>query len=67
MKLLTVLSCYKLNRCYIKLSLVNILHNCFVFIEILFKMLKGLYSFTLSTVNRPIVLGPQLVQDWSAL
>ncbi len=33
------LSCYKLNRCYIKLSLVNILENVFVFIEILFKML----------------------------
>ncbi len=30
---------YKLNRCYIKLSLVNILENVFVFIEILFKML----------------------------
>ncbi len=29
----------KLNRCYIKLSLVNILENVFVFIEILFKML----------------------------
>ncbi len=27
------------NRCYIKLSLVNILENVFVFIEILFKML----------------------------
>ncbi len=33
------ISCYKLNRCYIKLSLVNILENVFVFIEILFKML----------------------------
>ncbi len=30
---------FKLNRCYIKLSLVNILENVFVFIEILFKML----------------------------
>ncbi len=28
-----------LYRCYIKLSLVNILENVFVFIEILFKML----------------------------
>ncbi len=28
-----------LNRCYIKLSLVNILEMVFVFIEILFKML----------------------------
>ncbi len=28
-----------LNRCYIKLSLVNILEMFFVFIEILFKML----------------------------
>ncbi len=37
--LLTLLSCYKLNRCYIKLSLVNILEMVFVFIEILFKML----------------------------
>ncbi len=37
--LLTLLSCYKLNRCYIKLSLVNILENVFVFIEIMFKML----------------------------
>ncbi len=37
--LLTLLSCYKLNRCYIKLSLVNLLENVFVFIEILFKML----------------------------
>ncbi len=37
--LLTLLSCYKLNRCYIKLSLVNILENVFVFIEILFKIL----------------------------
>ncbi len=37
--LLTLLSCYKLNRCYIKLSLVNILENVFVFIKILFKML----------------------------
>ncbi len=37
--LLTLLSCYKLNRCYIKLSLVNILEIVFVFIEILFKML----------------------------
>ncbi len=33
------LTCYKLNRCYIKLSLVNILEMVFVFIEILFKML----------------------------
>ncbi len=33
------LSCYKLNRCYIKLSLVNILEMVFVFIEILFKIL----------------------------
>ncbi len=37
--LLTLPSCYKLNRCYIKLSLVNILENVFVFIEIMFKML----------------------------
>ncbi len=37
--LLTLRLCYKLNRCYIKLSLVNILENVFVFIEILFKML----------------------------
>ncbi len=37
--LLTLLSCYKLNRCYIKLSLVNILEMFFVFIEILFKIL----------------------------
>ncbi len=37
--LLTLLSCYKLNRCYIKLILVNILEMFFVFIEILFKML----------------------------
>ncbi len=37
--LLTLLSCYKLNRCYIKLSLVNILEMFFVFIEILFKTL----------------------------
>ncbi len=29
---------YKLNRCYIKLSLVNILEMVFVFIEILFKI-----------------------------
>ncbi len=36
--LLTLLSCYKLNRCYIKLSLVNILEMFFVFIEILFKI-----------------------------
>ncbi len=36
---LCLLSCYKLNRCYIKLSLVNILENVFVFIEILFKIL----------------------------
>ncbi len=51
--LLTLLSCYKLNRCYIKLSLVNILENVFVFIEILFKILlsKGVYSFMLSTVS----------------
>ncbi len=34
-----IISCYKLNRCFIKLSLVNILENVFVFIEILFKML----------------------------
>ncbi len=34
----------KLNRCYIKLSLVNILENVFVFIEILFKIL--LFFFT---------------------
>ncbi len=63
--LLTLLSCYKLNRCYIKLSLVNILEMVFVFIEILFKMLlfKGVYSFTLSTVyvyiylsSKPVVL-----------
>ncbi len=47
------LSCYKLNKCYIKLSLVNILEMVFGFIEILFKMLlfKGVYSFTLSTVH----------------
>ncbi len=31
--------CYKVNRCYIKLSLVNILEMVFVFIEILFKIL----------------------------
>ncbi len=37
--LLTLISCYKLNRCYIKLSLVNILEMVFVFIEILFKIL----------------------------
>ncbi len=37
--LLTLLSCYKLNRCYIKLSLVNILEMVFVFIEILFQIL----------------------------
>ncbi len=37
--LITLLSCYKLNRCYIKLSLVNILEMVFVFIEILFKIL----------------------------
>ncbi len=37
--LLTLLSCYKLNRCYIKLSLVNILEMVFVFIEILFTIL----------------------------
>ncbi len=30
---------YKLNRCYIKLSLVNILEMVFVFIEILFEIL----------------------------
>ncbi len=30
---------FKLNRCYIKLSLVNILEMFFVFIEILFKIL----------------------------
>ncbi len=30
---------YKLNRCYIKLSLVNILEMVFVFIEILFKII----------------------------
>ncbi len=36
--LLTLLSCYKLKRCYIKLSLVNILEMFFVFIEILFKI-----------------------------
>ncbi len=36
--LLTLRSCYKLNGCYIKLSLVNILENVFVFIEILFKI-----------------------------
>ncbi len=29
---------HKLNRCYIKLSLVNILEMFFVFIEILFKI-----------------------------
>ncbi len=34
-----LLSCYKLNRCYRKLSLVNILEMVFVFIEILFKVL----------------------------
>ncbi len=39
--LLTLLSCYKLNRCYMLdvKCLVNILENVFVFIEILFKML----------------------------
>ncbi len=37
--LLTLLSCYKLNRCYIKLSLVNMLEILFVFIEKSFKML----------------------------
>ncbi len=35
----TILSCNKLNRCYIKLSILNILENVFVFVEILFKML----------------------------
>ncbi len=37
--IINLLSCYKLNRCYIKLSLVNILEMVFVFIEILFKIL----------------------------
>ncbi len=36
---ITLLSCYKLNRCYIKLSVVNSLENVFVFKEILFKIL----------------------------
>ncbi len=36
--LLTLLSCYMLNRCYIKPILVNILEMVFVFIEILFKI-----------------------------
>ncbi len=36
--LLTLLSRYKLNRCYIKLNLVNTLEMVFVFIEILFKI-----------------------------
>ena len=37
--LLTLLSCYKFNRCYIKLIYIfNILEIVFVFIEILFKM-----------------------------
>ncbi len=37
--IINILSCYKLNRFYIKLSLVNILEMVFVFIEILFKIL----------------------------
>ncbi len=37
--LLTLLLCYTLNRCYFKLSLVNISEMFFVFIEILFKIL----------------------------
>ncbi len=46
------LSCYKLNRCYIKLSLVKILEMFFAFIEILFKMLlfKGGVLIYVSTV-----------------
>ncbi len=36
---LTFMLYSKLNRCYIKLSLVNILEMVFVFIEILFKIL----------------------------
>ncbi len=44
----------EVKQIYIKLRLVNILENVFVFIEILFKMLLfkwGVYSFTLSTVD----------------
>ncbi len=37
--IINLTSCYKLNRCYIKLSLVNILEMVFVFIEMLFKIL----------------------------
>ncbi len=48
--LLTLLSCYKLNRCYIKLSLVNILEMCSLRYCLKFYFSKGVYSFTLSTV-----------------
>ncbi len=45
--LLTLLSCYKLNRCYIKLSLVN---TCSLRYCLKCYFSKGVYSFTLSTV-----------------
>ncbi len=65
--LLTLLSCYKLNRCYIKLSLVNILEMVFVFIEILLKFYfsKGVYSFTLSTVYINICVHFLFIQAYS--
>ncbi len=49
------ISCYKLNRCYIKLSLVNILEMVFVFLNLKLYFSKGVYSFMLSTVYNMII------------
>ncbi len=74
--LLTLLSCYKLNRCYIKLSLVNILEMFFVFIEILFKILlfKGgvliyaehciIYIYICTRICGMIFEGSGYTKDW---
>lgn len=45
----------ELNKCSLKLSLLEILEMILVFIEILIKMglFEGVYSFVLSTVGRP--------------
>ena len=64
--LLTVLSCYKFNRCYIKL-IFNILETVFVFNEILFKIVLfkgGVLIYAEHCIREQKV--PISICDWAA-
>ena len=64
--LLTVLSCYKFNRCYIKL-IFNILETVFVFNEILFKIVLfkgGVLIYAEHCIREQKV--PISIYDWAA-